>query len=1093
MEWLLPLYIFPQGSLDSSVITTVWVGVFVVAFFNLRFGWVLSGLVVPGYLIPLLLIKPWAVLAILIEGITAYYLIWFFSEFLSRYGYWSALFGRDRFFGLILASIATRVAFDGWLLPILGESLQTVGIVFDYRNELHSLGLVVVALMANQFWKSGVVRGLPPLLVSLFFTWLIVRYVLMEFTNFGLGSVSYMYEDLAASILASPKAYIILITTAFVASRMNLRYGWDFNGILLPALLALQWYEPLKILISFVEAFVILWLAIAVLKLPLFANASIEGARKLLLFFNISFAYKLVLSYLLFYFLPDLKISDYFAFGFLLSTLLAIKMHDKGIAIRMTRATLQTSLISILIASVLGFMLTLLPELNPWKEKDKFDVSQQFVESAQILIPRLSLLKPDIYRGRFEEITPPLPQEVDRFSEGVSLLLSYARGNDKAQLPKAKYALYQAGYQIELIENQYLLIHEANIKHNWGVYVINLRAANELLLEVPLPLQHRGLIEGVTALFSVSNARSLAISGGREQFTASQPLFDVFHRLAGRRDVLQVHAYDRNLIRNLNDNEKYNLQNLSKLENSLWVKKRLPPGLNLQQLEKVIGQYEINWAQTAYKNPQRDASRDGYAELYLNSQGLRRLLISPLLGAQSTQLFVGAERIDGYLQRWLQNSKDEIAKRGSNAYSIPRVEELVYFDEEVLTPIINSSDRFYKNHDWTQEGLEDLRTINGAARVLNYQIIRYRHQQTGNDYLILSEIKNSKRGYWGTYVFRMGESRAFMLQVPRPLFEINSFEVSVALFERLQGRALLIGGTHPLANQNYTADLLRQSNKTNVFNLVHQVLMRESDTQPLMSLQVRAFGQHLGQEMPDEDVLVAFADGAENRNAFKPLQKKLIASLRQDDWDLRFVDGSISTIGYHVGMTPQSRYLNATANKHFAILWVSPLVRASFKQQDDDKLLNAQFSALNIESYEGDVVRQIMQNISSDRKVRSAALSKKLINDVDSYQVTRDIILLKRLIKQDKQLYRYTDINTRQAFLFIHNKSGQLQWVSNLNPRNYQTTQVINEKNRSQKKIEMFIESRMSRLILDFNLQKTSNIKVKKIAPQYSTFVSLKR
>jgi len=425
MEWLFPLNLFPQGALSSSVITTVWVGVFVVAFFNLRFGWVLSGLVVPGYLIPLLLIKPWAVLAILIEGISAYYLVWFFSEFLSRYGHWSALFGRDRFFGLILASIVTRVAFDGWLLPLLGEGLQGFGIVFDYRNELHSLGLVVVALMANQFWKTGVLKGLFPLLMSLFFTWLIVRYVLMEFTNFGLGSVSYMYEDLAASILASPKAYIILVTTAFVASRMNLRYGWDFNGILLPALLALQWYEPLKILISFVEAFIILWLAIAVLKLPMFANASMEGARKLLLFFNISFIYKILLSYVLLYFLPEIKISDYFAFGFLLSTLLAIKMHDKGIAIRMTRATLQTSMVSILIASVLGFFLTLLPELNPWKEKDDFNAALSTLQSSETLVPRISKLKPDIYRGRLEEISVPLPQEVDQFSEGISQLLLY--------------------------------------------------------------------------------------------------------------------------------------------------------------------------------------------------------------------------------------------------------------------------------------------------------------------------------------------------------------------------------------------------------------------------------------------------------------------------------------------------------------------------------------------------------------------------------------------------------------------------------------------------------------------------------------------
>jgi hypothetical protein len=345
MEWLptLPLELFPPGSLTSSVITTVWVGVFVVALFNLRFGWVLSGLVVPGYLVPLLIIKPWSVVAIVVEGVVAYLLVWLFSERLSRGGWWSALFGRDRFFALILASVGVRLFFDGWLLPQVGAFLDQNGLHFDYRNELHSFGLVVVSLVANQFWKSGVVRGVPVLLVTVGISWLIVRYGLMEFTNFSLSNIGYMYEDLAASILASPKAYIILITTAFVASRMNLHYGWDFNGILLPALLALQWYEPLKIVTSFGEAFIILALASLLLRLPPFSRMTIEGAHKLLLFFNIGFLYKIALGFALIEWSPTTRGSDLFAFGYLLSTLLAIRMHEKGIVVRLTRATLQTS------------------------------------------------------------------------------------------------------------------------------------------------------------------------------------------------------------------------------------------------------------------------------------------------------------------------------------------------------------------------------------------------------------------------------------------------------------------------------------------------------------------------------------------------------------------------------------------------------------------------------------------------------------------------------------------------------------------------------------------------------------------------------
>jgi len=92
-----PLQIFPPGGLASSVVTTVWVGVFVIAFFNLRFGWVLGGLVVPGYLVPLLILKPWSVFAITVEGVVTYLLAWLFSEYLSRWGKWCHFFGRDRF------------------------------------------------------------------------------------------------------------------------------------------------------------------------------------------------------------------------------------------------------------------------------------------------------------------------------------------------------------------------------------------------------------------------------------------------------------------------------------------------------------------------------------------------------------------------------------------------------------------------------------------------------------------------------------------------------------------------------------------------------------------------------------------------------------------------------------------------------------------------------------------------------------------------------------------------------------------------------------------------------------------------------------
>ena len=354
------LPIFPEGGLASSVITTVWVGVFVLCFFNLRFGWVLSGLVVPGYLVPLVIVKPVAALVIVVEAILAYAIVWLFSEKLAP-GRYPSLFGRDRFMGLILASVAVRLVLDGYLLPLGADWLASnYNQRLDWQSDLQSFGLVIISLLANQFWKPGLVRGLFSMIVVTFLSWLIVRYGLMVFTNFRISGVTYLYEGLASSVLASPKAYMILILTALYASHMNVKYGWDFSGILIPALIALQWYQPTKILTSFVEAAAIYLIARQVLKLPWLANVTMEGANKILLFFNISFALKLLVGHAILWLGWDVKTTDFYGFGYLLSTLLAIKAHDKDIFPRLLRSTLQVSAVGAVAGNIAGLALAFL-------------------------------------------------------------------------------------------------------------------------------------------------------------------------------------------------------------------------------------------------------------------------------------------------------------------------------------------------------------------------------------------------------------------------------------------------------------------------------------------------------------------------------------------------------------------------------------------------------------------------------------------------------------------------------------------------------------------------------------------------------------
>lgn len=328
----LPIHLFPERALDASVITTVWLGVMVGALLNLRFGWLLTGLIVPGYLVPLLIQKPMVVSVVVLEAILAYGLVWLFSERMPRQGLWSNSFGMDRFLAVILSAVLVRVVMDGAVLPVVAEWInRTYHLNFDYRTNLQSFGLTMTALMTYGFVRSGLGRGFATLSIHLFLTWALVYFVLMKFTNFNLAGLSFLYEEVASSVLSSPKTYIIMIVTAIVASRMNLAYGWDFNGILVPAFIAMQWNQPMRLLATFVEAMAVLFACRALLRLPVFQRMTIEKGRQIILFFTVSFIYKALIGYVVPLFSPETRIHDFFGFGYVLCALIDRSRFPRGV------------------------------------------------------------------------------------------------------------------------------------------------------------------------------------------------------------------------------------------------------------------------------------------------------------------------------------------------------------------------------------------------------------------------------------------------------------------------------------------------------------------------------------------------------------------------------------------------------------------------------------------------------------------------------------------------------------------------------------------------------------------------------------------
>jgi len=1066
------LNIFPEGSLASSVTTTVFIGVIVSVFFNLRFGWVLSGLVVPGYLVPLLIVKPWAAFVIFIESVVTYFLVWALSEYISGPLRLTNLFGRDRFFAFLIFSMFVRILFDVFLLPYIGEFLNNKFYInFDYRNNLHSFGLIIVALMANQYWKPGFFRGVMPQFITIGTTYIVVKYLLMGYTNFSISNLSYIYEDIATSILASPKSYIILITTSFIASRMNLQYGWEYSGILIPSLLALLWYNPLKIAATMVESLIILQIGKLALRLPLFKGITIEKGRKILLFFTISFLYKYLISYLIIYLMPGEKISDYYGFGYLLPTLVAIKMHDKDITIKVTRSVVQTSFVAMIIASIIGFSLTFL-NISP------FSTSLQAGEAEKEAILRVDKgifemvreEKVRIYQSvRMTTLPPPTPKEAEIFKTAIREVVDYTRSGANTYLLRAQALFSKINYRIHILREGYIYISQDETNYGWGSYIFNPGRKGGLVIEVPLPIDEWGSLEAGARLFKSLNGYAMAIGGisiktpqgkTHNPLIRHDSLFQEFHRLLGHQNVLQVRGYTIETIRWVTGKRpKIKGTEVKEPESLLIVKVSLPYGLNLSTLRSLIGGMTIDWGRTPFSNLQRDSMASGFAELFLNRGDIKDLLFKPIYARYDIPVRSREQRIDGYLQDWLLRSKGLIAEKGSNLYKKASLEELLFMDEEVLTPLIRVSQTGYSGGGWTVNGLSELRVIASAAAMLGYKILLYRDRLSGEDFIILVEDETSEhRRYWGTYVFRLGESNNYIIQIPRPLFELNVFEYGVSLFARLKAKALLIGGTHPYANADLSSDLISMDNKENLFNLVNQVLLREFRKEAFMSLQCRALGLRPERKLPEEDALLTFDSGIMERDALSPLGKALMDILDEDGFRSGFVDGREETSGYETSFTPPLFYVDQTSNKEFAILWLSPFARTTYRQQTENRWQNAQFRALGIPTTEADLYSYI---IGSRFFGDSSVVPPGMVEAIKRYAETQDIVELYNLRSGWREfgLRRVIDINTKQSFLFLYS-GRRLVMVANLLPRQADAEITLSWKTLQRREVSRFMDTK---------------------------------
>ena len=942
------LHIFPDSGLASSLITTVWIGVFVVCFFNLRFGWNLSGLIVPGYLVPLLALKPWSAVAIIVEAIFTYFLILLFSEFSSKIGRWSSLFGRDRFFAIILFSVVSRLLFDNIIFPELTTFLgRHFHITFVYNGGLYSIGLVIVALIANQFWTPGIKRGLPQFLVTLFISFLIIQLVLIKFTNFRISEVAYLYEDLATSLAASPKAYIVLIVTAFLASRMNLLYGWEFGGIVLPALLALQWYYPWKIVSSILEAGIVYGLAVIILKSPLFKNVTIEGARKILLFFNIAFAYKMLIGFLLPLFAPNIQILDVYGLGYMLTSLIAIKMYDKKIGLKITRTTLQTSLLAVILATVIGFALLYIPDFHKADDRStETELSHNLYKNYDSISDAVLHEQIRLY-GYLRYPPIPTPNQLKSFKNAITALKEYSRGNSEVYLEYAIEQLDYLNYAIDLINDKYIILYEKSWKSSRGIYIIALNPEKNTLVRVPVPTQGPGLIESALSTFIQRDFRALAIAGGKnslpgqlhDYLAKDKSFFRVFCKVFDSTPAVQFFEQD-NYIKSL-------LQKYSKTKNN---KSRRAFGktdcvyysadLSSKELVDILNPFPE--MRVIKHKPSFVQYNKNIVSIFLTTKTILNTL------DKRFDLDVAHRSYEGNLTSLFSPRKSFFANILNLFESKPRgggkkkrakntpltIEKALFLDTHVITPIIDLTKGYSKLS--IKERNNRLKQILFAAKIAGCTISTLALPSFDCSYILFRGAGTKKDEYLGgTFIFNTDNYKPYIIETLNPS-DSNNIKLGILLSVYFRAHAHFIAGSYVPSNFfSYVDDTPTQRS---LFNLVNQVMMRETDTprkrpknkrykSTIVQLGTISDSIVAKEDMPIAPNTIYFStyDGKYKVFQLSPQEKNIYNFLkRKCKLDVLFDNASPQTAGLAAVHSVQGNYVPETKNTEFVLLWLTP-------------------------------------------------------------------------------------------------------------------------------------------------------------------------
>ncbi len=821
------LELLPARGLDQSMLLPVLIGLYIVLLSTELFGWVFAGAIVPGYLASVLTIQPVTGVIVIFESLVTLMLSELLAKGLSKTDAWTRFFGRERFFLILMVSLIVRMHDHAWFAPwAIMKYDQIFGTSYETQQEFYSVGLVLVPLTANMLWKPQIQRGLLQLGVQVGLTFLLVKYVLLPYTNLSLSSVELTYENAAINFVGHAKAHIILLTAALLAAQFNLTYGWDFNGILVPALLAMLWLTPLKLLATIGEGIIVFYLTKGFRNLPVIKHFDFEGPRKIVLVFTLAFVWKMALGFALAPIFPTLKISDTYGFGYLLSSLLAVKMIGLKSVRQVLLPSLTASAGGFVIGSAIGFVLDLMwPKPPPDRNLDR-------PASTRLATTPLGVMTHARVNLDLHDELPESPTRVELGMLQEFWTTAEQLGRERGTTVET---LGQFGHDLglQVVELGSFAVGDiegvddvrSRTRREWVGIVADegtrwrgfttgiLSPAGEgPVLVVPAPASEAPAAEAAALVCRRVDCRAVLVAG--REFARSGTLVDrhpieVAMQAFGDEEMVVFRA-DLGRPRG-----GYLTQTLAQIE-------ALAPELDVPEVEAGLGgtlvrtrvhqvrerldttyiwpTYELDWEpiETVVEPPAGSGAfivlRSTPAEFgsfVLDHAGefdVASTSTHPRFSLHGEPLEV--EQLPAMLMEI--HERREPPGTWGRGYRAPSSVELEVLERLVVEPLMVWA-------DGPETGGPPPREVLLHAAELDYELLQFADCSEGACLVMLRERSRATTAGWGTLVIRrVRGTRAHVVEVPHPFREHETWRIGAELWQLLDGRALLIAGADGL-------------------------------------------------------------------------------------------------------------------------------------------------------------------------------------------------------------------------------------------------------------------------------------------------------